>query len=101
VSHPRRTASQIAFDILKTVDERGEATKWDLIKIVGNTQQFRHWIEDFLIPNKVLTERIEGDRYYYYSLTERGEVFLTLLKSGNMIELLLRVSGQRLRRTGY
>jgi len=71
VSHPRRTASRIALDILKAVDDKGEATKWDLLKIVGNTQQFRHWIEDFLLPKKVLIERTEGDtrKYYYYSLT--------------------------------
>ena len=99
MSHPRRTASQIAFDILQSVDEKGEATKWDLLKIVGNTQQFRHWIEDFLLPKKVLIERTEGDtrKYYYYSLTERGKIFLNLLKSGNMIELLLAVSSKRLR----
>jgi len=100
VSHPRRTASQIAFDILKEVDEKGEATKWDLLRIVGNTQQFRHWVEDFLLPKKVLTERIEegARKYYYYSLTERGKLFLNLLKSGNMIELMRAVSGRRLRR---
>ena len=99
MSHPRRTASQIAFDILQSVDEKGEATKWDLLKIVGNTQQFRHWIEDFLLPKKVLIERTEGDtrKYYYYSLTKRGKNFLKLLKSGNMIELLLAVSRKRLR----
>ena len=99
MSHPRRRASQIAFDILKEVDEKGEATKWDLLKIVGNTQQFRHWIEDFLIPKKVLTERIEegARKFYYYSLTDRGKNFLNLLKSGNMIELMLAVSGKRLR----
>jgi len=99
VSHPRRRASQIAFDILKEVEEKGEATKWDLLKIVGNTQQFRHWIEDFLIPKKVLSERIEegARKFYYYSLTDRGKNFFDLLKSGNMIELMLAVSGKRLR----
>ena len=98
MSHPRRTASQIAFDILNTVDEKGEATKWDILKIVGNTQQFRHWIEDFLLPNKVLKERTEGDaRTYYYSLTERGRLFYNLLKNGNLIDLMLAVSGKRLR----
>jgi len=98
VSHPRRSASRIALDILETIDEGGEATKWDIIKVVGNTQQFRHWIEDFLLPKGVIAERTEGDRYYYYRKTERGELFHDLLKSGNMVELLLRVSGQRLRR---
>ena len=99
MSHPRRRASRIAFDILQTVAEKGEATKWDLIRVVGNTQQFRHWIEDFLIPKKVLKERIEDEerRYYYYSLTELGKLFLDLLKSGNMIELIKAVSGKRLR----
>lgn len=99
MSHPRRPAKDIAFDILKFVDKKGEATRWDLIKILGNNPQFRHWIEDFLIPNKILVERIEtGKRnYYYYSLTERGKLFLDLLKSGNMIELIRAVSGKRLR----
>ena len=99
MSHPRRTASEIAFDILKEVNEKGEATRWDIIKIVGTSQQFRHWIENFFLPNNVLSERIEkGARiFYYYSLTERGKLFLNLLKSGNMIELMWAVSGKRLR----
>ena len=98
MSHPRRSASRIALDILEAIDDGGEATKWDIIKVVGNTQQFRHWIEDFLLPKGVLEERIESDRYFYYRKTQRGELFHSLLKSGNMVELMLRVSGKRLRR---
>jgi len=44
----------------------------------------------------VLKERREG-RNYFYMMTERGELFHRLLKSGNVIKLFSRVSGGRLR----
>jgi len=78
------------------VAENGEATKWDLIKVLGNDAQFSIWVEDFLLPEEVLTERREG-RNYFYTLTERGKLFHRLLKSGNMIKLFNRVSGRRLK----
>jgi hypothetical protein len=33
---PRRTPDVIALQLLGCVEERGEATKWDLIKVLGN-----------------------------------------------------------------
>jgi len=38
--------------------------------IVGNIQQFRHWIEDFLIPKKVLIEGKEIDFIFIVKLRE-------------------------------
>ena len=93
---PRRTPDTIALQLLECVEEGGEATKWDLIKVLGNEAQFKAWIEDFLLPEKVLVERRRG-RHYYYTMTERGELFHRLLKSGNMIKVFRRVSGRRLR----
>ena len=93
---PRRAPDTIALQLLECVEERGEATKWDLIKVVGNEAQFKIWIEDFLLPEKVLMERREG-RNYFYTMTERGELLHRLLKSGNLIKIFRRVSGRRLR----
>ena len=93
---PRRTPDTIALELLNAVDESGEATKWDLIKVLGNEAQFKIWIEDFLLPEKVLAERREG-RNYFYTKTERGELLHRLLKSGNLIKIFRRVSGRRLR----
>jgi predicted transcriptional regulator len=93
---PRRLPDEIALELLNTVEEKNEATKWDLIKVLGNDTQFKIWIEDFLLPEKVLLERREG-RNYYYTLTERGKLFHRLLKSGNMIKIFNRVSGRRLK----
>jgi predicted transcriptional regulator len=93
---PRRTPDAIALQILECVEGRGEATKWDLIKVLGNEAQFKAWIEDFLLPEGVLEERREG-RHYFYRKTERGELFHGLLKSGNLIKIFRRVSGRRLR----
>ncbi len=92
----RRTPDAIALQLLDRVEEKGEATKWDLIKVLGNEAQFKTWIEGFLLPEKVLEERREG-RNYFYRKTERGELFHRLLKSGNMIKVFRRVSGRRLR----
>ena len=92
----RRTPDTIALELLNAIEESGEATKWDLIKVLGNEAQFKIWIEDFLLPEKVLLERREG-RNYFYTMTERGELLHRLLKSGNLIKIFRRVSGRRLR----
>jgi len=92
----RRTPDTIALELLDCVAEKGEATKWDLIKVLGNDAQFRKWIEEFFLPEGVLEERREG-RNYFYTMNERGELFHRLLKSGNLIKLFNRVSGGRLR----
>ena len=93
---PRRTPDTIALELLDAVEERGEATKWDLIKVLGNEAQFKIWIEDFLLPERVLRERREG-RNYFYTMTERGMLLHRLLRSGNLIKIFRRVSGRRLR----
>jgi len=93
---PRRTPDAIALQLLECVEERGEATKWDLIKVLGNEAQFKTWIEDFLLLEKVLVERREG-RNYFYTITERGKLLHRVLKSGNLIKIFRRVSGRRLR----
>lgn len=93
---PRRTPDTIALELLNAVEERGEATKWDLIKVLGNEAQFKIWIEDFLLPERVLQERREG-RNYFYTMTERGMLLHRLLRSGNLIKIFRRVSGRRLR----
>ena len=93
---PRRTPEVIALEILDCVEEKGEATKWDLIKVLGNDTQFRLWVDSFLVPEKVLAER-RGGRNYFFSKTERGELFHRLLKSGNLIKIFNRVSGRRLK----
>lgn len=93
---PRRSPDTIALELLDTVEEKGKASKWDLIKVLGNDTQFRIWVEEFLLPEKVLSERRDG-RNYYYTLTERGQLLHRLLKSGNMIRIFNRVSGRRLK----
>jgi len=37
----RRSPDVIALELLDAVEERGEATKWDLIKVLGNDAQFK------------------------------------------------------------
>jgi len=92
----RRSPDAIALELLNCIEEKGEATKWDLTKVLGNEAQFRMWIEEFFVPEKVITERRE-DGHYFYRKGERGELFHKLLKSGNLIKLFNRVSGRRLR----
>lgn len=92
----RRSPDTIALELLNCLEEKGEATKWDLIKILGNEAQFKIWIENFFLPEKVLEERREG-RHYFYRKTERGQVFHKLLRSWDLIRLFSRVSGRRLR----
>ena len=93
---PRRSPDVIALELLNCVEENGEATKWDLIKVLGNEAQFGLWVERFFLVEGVLVERREGKRYYYKK-TERGELFHKLLRSSSMIKIFSRVSGRRLR----
>jgi hypothetical protein len=85
----------IALDLLDCVESKGKATKWDLIKVLGNEVQFTLWIERFFLPEKVLVEIREG-RKRFYAKTERGELFHLMLKNGNIIKLFNRISGKRL-----
>lgn len=93
---PRRTPNIIALEILNCIDEKGKASKWEIIKILGNEAQFRKWIDDFFLAEGVLVESREG-RNYAYEKTERGEQFHQFLKQGNIIKLFSRISGKRLR----
>ena len=95
----RRKPSIIALELLNCIDQNnGKASKWDLIKILGNESQFRHWITEFLIKERFIEEIQESDRTFYEK-TENGEFFHKLLKNGKIVQALLRVSGRRLRRT--
>jgi predicted transcriptional regulator len=95
---PRRTPARIALELLDCIDERnGEASKWDLIKVVGTESQFHYWIEEFLLRDKFVEEQRKSNRYFYKK-TEAGELLHRLLKNGKIMHALLRVSGKRLRR---
>ncbi|MDQ1281015.1 MAG: hypothetical protein QG670_2279 [Thermoproteota archaeon] len=97
MSFPRRDPSRIALELLDCIDEKdGRATKWDLIKILGNETQFTHWVTNFLVKDRFVEEIVES-RYHFYRKTESGDLFHRLLKSGEIIDALLRVSGKRLR----
>jgi phage anti-repressor protein len=86
------------LDLLNCIDQNsGKASKWDLIKILGNESQFRHWITEFLIKDRFIEEIQVSDRTFYRK-TENGEFFHKLLKNGKIVQALLRVSGRRLRR---
>jgi predicted transcriptional regulator len=98
MSIPRRSPDIIALEILDCIDQKqGKASKWDLIKILGNEAQFRQWMIGFLIKDKFI-EEIHVSRRYYYRKTKNGNLFHQLLRNGNMIRALLRISGKRLRR---
>jgi hypothetical protein len=99
MSFPRRAPSRIALELLNCIDQKeGRASKWDLIKILGNESQFRHWVIEFLIKDKFV-EEIQESNHYFYRKTENGEFFHRLLKNGKIVRALLRVSGKRLRRS--
>jgi predicted transcriptional regulator len=95
----RRTPDVIALELLNCIDEKqGTASKWDLIKILGNEAQFRQWMDNFLIKDRFIEER-QGSRRYYYRKTENGDLLHELLRNGKIIRAFLRVSGKRLRST--
>ena len=93
---PRRSPSVIALELFNSIEENGRATRWELTKILGNTEQLKHWVDDFLLKDGLVEENSEG-RITYYSTTDRGKLFHKLLKNGNVMRSFLRVSGKRLR----
>ena len=97
VSEPRDPI-QIAHQLLSFIEENGRATRWDLIKILGNTRQFSHWIDGFLLKDRFIAEESESNTRFY-SLTPNGELLLRLLKNGNVMRSITRLGGRRLRRS--
>ena len=97
MAFPRRTPSVIALELLNCIDQNnGRASKWDLIKILGNESQFRHWITEFFVKNKFITEKQEANRVFYVK-TGTGDLLHKLLKNGDVLRAFLRLSGKRLR----
>ena len=98
MSLSRRSPSRIALELFNCIDEDGgRASKWSLIKVLGNESQFHYWVEEFLIQDRFIIERVESNRSFYLK-TDNGELFHQLLKNGNVMQALLRISGKRLRR---
>ena len=98
LTYPRRKPNRIALELLNCLDEKeGKASKWDLIKILGNESQFHYWVEEFLLREKFVAEQKESN-HYFYRKTETGELLHRLLKNGKIMQAMLRVSGKRLRR---
>jgi len=96
--YPRRKPSRIALELLNCLDEKGgKASKWDLIKILGNESQFHCRVEEFLLKEKFVAEQRESDRCFSMK-TETGELLHKLLENGRIMQAMLRVSGKRLRR---
>ena len=97
MSIPRREPDIIALELLDCIDQKeGKASKWDLIKILGNEAQFRQWMDNFLIKDEFV-EEIRESRHYFYTKTQNGELLHKLLGNGKIIRALLRVRGKRLR----
>jgi hypothetical protein len=97
MAFPRRAPARIASELFDCIDEKkGRASKWDLIKIVGNESQFHHWVEDFLLREKFIEGQIESN-HYFYRKTETGELLHRLLRNGKIMQAFLKVSGRKLR----
>ena len=97
MSFRRRKPAKITYQLLRFIDENGEATKLDLTKIVGTTSQFDHYVINFLMRKGFVEERQE-DRYYFYSMTSSGRDLYSVLRKDNLFKAILRISGKRLSR---
>ncbi len=98
MSVSRRKPARIALDLFNCIDDRnGQASKWDLIKVVGTESQFHYWVEEFLLRDKFIEEQRKSKRSIYRK-TELGELLHKMLRNGSIMTALLRVSGKRLKR---
>jgi hypothetical protein len=85
--------------LLNCIDKNnGQASKWDLIKILGNESQFRNWVKGFLIKDKFIAKKQECNHVFYVK-TATGELLHKLLKNGDVVRAFLRLSGRRLKRS--
>ena len=97
MTFPRRSPARIASELLDCIDEKkGRASKWDLIKIVGNESQYNHWVQDFLIKDGFIDCQVDAD-HNFHRKTDTGELLHRLLKNGKIMHAFLRVSGKKLR----
>lgn len=96
LSEPRDPVT-IAYQLLKCIEEGDRASRWDLTKILGNTRQFNHWFDGFLLKDGFVVEETE-ENTRFYSLTPNGELLLKLLRNGNVMRSIVRLGGKRLRR---
>jgi predicted transcriptional regulator len=85
----------MAYEILRFI-KYNKASKWDLVKIVGNNRQFEHWVTSILIRDGFVSEP-NGDSTHF-CLTKEGEILLSLLRKGNLMNSLFKLSGKRLRK---
>lgn len=92
----RRNPSEIALELLDCIDEKGEATRGGISKILGTTWQFHQWVENFLMKEKLVEKRRES-KSRFYRKTESGELFHRLLRNGKIMKALLRVGVKRLK----
>lgn len=92
-----RDPIEITNQLLKFIDENGKASRWDLTKILGNTRQVNHWIDEFLLKDHFI-DKITKENVNYYRLTDNGRLLLNLVKNGNVMRSIFRLSGKRLRR---
>jgi predicted transcriptional regulator len=92
-----RSPVEIAYEIMKHVMDNDGASRWDLIKILGNSRQFRHWVTDFLVQDGFLMEHSEGNNYTY-TITDSGAMLYKLLQKGNLMSSIFKLSGKRLTR---
>jgi hypothetical protein len=98
LAFPRRKPSIIALELFNCIDQNnGKASKWDLIKILGNESQFQKWVAEFLIKDKFITEKQENNHSFYVK-TLIGEQLHKLLKNGDLVRAFLRLSGKRLKK---
>lgn len=97
VVNKKRRPSEITLEILDCIEDKGEASKWDLLKVLGTSWQFHHWIEDFMLKEKFISERKEKN-HYFYSRTDLGVQFHELLRNGRLLKAFIKISGKRLRR---
>jgi len=61
---------------------------------LGNTRQFGHWIDGFLLKDRFIAEENESNTRFY-SLTPNGELLLRLLKNGNVMRSITRAQREK------
>jgi len=93
-----RKPDKICYQLLSTINKKRKASKWELIKILGNETAFNRWVDDVLVKYGALTfskEKVGGKTVTYYMKTEKGEVlhrFLEkFLRDGKIMELTSRI----------
>jgi len=94
----RKEPRDTCLQLLSTLNKKGKALKWELIKILGSEEAFSRWFDRNLILDKMvepIEEKVGKRTLKYYRKTRKGERLFGTLMDENIVKVLGRIIGRK------